>query len=610
MGEPILLTNASDTYVSEVQPNARLHRKTRLWLNAGGSNQRFAYIFFSRPFPLGVTITSATLRFYSVGDWDGTRQLTVRSISERWSVSRVRWNNRPAVRGRVQSISKTNAQDGEEWAINVLPELQAVSDGEKWWGFRVEIDDTINSRRLYSAEGPDRFRPTLEVSWSDAPDPPEELAPAGGRSIATSHPVLSTDFTDVSGDTDIESMQVQIAATEAAILANTPAFDSAEEFVSVPELPLVDTAYVGLADGEVVWWRAQVKDAAGLWSGWSDPDTFRRDVKDVITINNPAVAPNNFVAEPTPLISWSSSGIQRAYQLYISDPATNRWVWDTGKITSTDQSVPLPNGVLKKVGALYRLGVRVWDEKAREKNGNEPVFAEATRDFTFTLDNTTNPVTGLSATEDPMYSFVTLEWSRATMPDSWTILRDDEVVEANIEPTELFVAGTEYTYVDRGAPPREEHEYKVVAVVNGKGSGNNPIITATPRAITTCISRPDGTDAVLLFNPNNTFDKLGGSVLHETLDGPVLLMQGPGGRYVGTIAGRIDDHGPVTAQQFRNRLERLRQDTGRRMVLTSIDESFGAVIYNITWQSVAFPDGSTAYDVEAEFYQIDARTYV
>lgn len=673
------LRNGRDTYVVEDRPNDRLHNKPTLWLNNTAANTRYAYIYFTRPFPIGATIISAKLRLYNKGFWPGTTRIRLRRINEQWSVSRTRWSNRPGVWEYIvdSDTFADGANDGTEWVLDVQPEMQRVANGVKWYGFRIETTETAQ-RSLYSTQGRWKYRPVLEVTWADNPDEPEDLAPSAGRAVSLSHPTLRFDFTDVSGDTDLQSVHVQTAVTDAALDAGTPAWDSGVVAASNPELDLgagIRTAsvtttststaitsadaeftaadvgasivgegipagatitavtdatnatisaaatasgtvtatitrsgtYPGIAIDEIVWWRVRVQDGAGLWSGWSEPENFTRKAKGIITITNPALEPNNFIEEPTPPVSWTFSKPQRAYQVYIYDYARREWVWDVGKVTATDQNVTIERGVIRGTGSLYRLWVRVWDLENRESTPGDPVYTDAWRDFTYNFDATTDPVTSFIVTEDRTYSMVTLQWERLTAPDTYTVLRDNRVIESDIEPDELLIPGTTtYRYTDRGGSPREEHDWKVVAVVNGRSSANNPTVSATPKAITTCISRPNGADPVLLFNPDNDVQLFEATEIHQiTGDAPPVLIRQSLGGYVGSIAGRIADHGNTTARQFLDRLDELRQDTGMKMLLTTADLAIECIIYNITHHPIPIADGTTEYEVSADFYQTD-----
>ena len=61
-----------DSWVDQAAPTVKHGAATRLSLNGpAGTNDRRAFIHFSRPFPLGATILSAKLRVFARGAWTG-----------------------------------------------------------------------------------------------------------------------------------------------------------------------------------------------------------------------------------------------------------------------------------------------------------------------------------------------------------------------------------------------------------------------------------------------------------------------------------------------------------------------------------------------------------
>lgn len=608
MGEPVTLRNASDCWVSSGAPNTAWPNTNRLWVQAG---ERYAYIYFGRPFPMGVNIINATLRMYNRDQHNGTNTLSARRISEGWVRTRTRWNNRPQVFGAASSAQHSNAPDRTEWAIDLTSEMQAVSDGVTWRGLRLETD-AINPRAFYSSNGPADFRPTLEISWSDAPEAPEDLYPSGGRAVSVSHPVLRCNFTDVSGDTDIQRMHVQIGTGEDAVESGTFTWENTgdAQLVDAPELDLAETTYLGLNVNDVVWWRVRVQDGAGLWSLWSEAESFTRQAKSALTIDNPAVEPNNVVEDPTPPIAWTFAGVQTAYQVFILNAATGKVIWNSGKTTSTAVSESLPRGVLVRTDITYLARVRIWDNKVRENTPGDPVFVQASREFTYGYDPSTDPVQDLVATPNANYPWVTLTFTRASMPDAFSIVRDNRWVEQNIPPEDLFISGLDYSYVDKKASARQEHTWRVHAIINGRTSQNNPSVSATPKAVTACVCRQSGADPVLIFNPERDMEWLESSMAHEIIGDapPVLITQSQGG-YAGTVAGRIVTHAGVLARTFRDRMAEFKREQGRALTLYLVDEAFDAVLFNIQWAPIPIPDGSTEYSVSFDFYQADQPTW-
>jgi hypothetical protein len=155
-------------------------------------------------------------------------------------------------------------------------------------------------------------------------------------------------------------------------------------------------------------------------------------------------------------------------------------VADSKKQDGTDLSWTPPKKKLQDDGA-YTLFVRVWDGVDRVATPGDPLYAQATRDFTFQYDATVDAPTMVGAAQQGVSPFVEVTFTRATAPDSWTILRDGKVIDAGIDPVDTFTTGTTHVYVDAGANPQVQHSYEVRAVVNGKASPKSAAGTVTTR---------------------------------------------------------------------------------------------------------------------------------
>ena len=123
--------------------------------------------------------------------------------------------------------------------------------------------------RFYSSQATaeDR-RPVLRVEWADEPDAPGDLVPSGGLAVGTRTPTVRFTYADFGGSTQLAAVRVQVALSPGM---TSSLWDSGEVPAKVPELDLSETTYPGMpTDESAVYWRAMVKDAAELWSDWSD----------------------------------------------------------------------------------------------------------------------------------------------------------------------------------------------------------------------------------------------------------------------------------------------------------------------------------------------------
>lgn len=475
------VTAGIDTGSRQDYPTTNLSTRTSFNLRTGPT-YGFAYIWLKNPAPRGATILSAVLRVYGYADWGGASvTLTAQKIAANWKASQMLYANRPATTGPAVSVSHVARATGVEWAFDVTAIMQAVTDGGPYYGFRISSDNGA-WRLIYALENSDtRYRPTLEVTWSDAPDAPTTLSPSNGNVISLTKPTLRFNYADVSGSVTLAAVQVQIdpAANWAA-----PAFDSGMVVTGDPQLDLSTTTYAGLAANATTWWRVRVQDGAGLWSAWSVAQSFKRVALGVATITNPAAIPNNFVSEWTPPLAWTFSVTQSAWRLAIAlDSNPSVQIYDTGRRTGTDSGLTLPAGVLKNSGAVYRMTLDLYDTQPRESTPGDPNYVRTVLAFTFAESATVAPVLALAATQIGIAPFTTLTWTRSTAPDSFSVTRDGVVVESGMTAASLLVSGTSYKYVDRTAGPNVSHTWRVQAVVNGVGSISASVVATVASPI-------------------------------------------------------------------------------------------------------------------------------
>lgn len=492
-----IVRNGRDAFVNQAKPSKNFAKTKRLRI-VDDTNDKRAFIFLKSPATDEQTISDGTLRLVQAAAFTGTVTITARRVSASWKAGRLTWNNQPDVVGPGAGVTKTNPAAGTVWEFDVTDHLQTVSDGSAHYGWRLGSDDA-EELVFYSLDA-DRLanRPRLEVAYSTAPHAPSTLIPDSGV-VSVAKPTVQFDYTDNSGSTELASVQVQI---DAAQDGGSPDFDSGEVASDVPELDLSTTAYGGVSDGATTYWRARVKDGNGLWSEWSDWATLARDNKGTLAIDSPATGT---VLEYTPPILHTLTGETQTHarwRVYDISSAQARLAYDSGKIATTDDSHTIPfrwNGNRVLVDQRdYRVRVDVWDTKNREATAGDPTSVFAVEDFTVAFEaGVTAPAT-LTADQVGRSPWVDVTFTRGSAPDSWTLERDGEAVEVDIDPADVFVSGTTYTIRDWSARPGVLHTYRVRAEVNGELSDAGPTDTVTPDAKGVWIGDPEtGTEVVL-----------------------------------------------------------------------------------------------------------------
>ena len=593
-----------DTFAASDHPSVNNGTAKALTVKAGAPLAN-AYVWFASPVPRGATVLSATLRLYGKGAWGaGTVTVSVQRLAAAWKSATLTYANRPVGTGPVVTQVQANPLDGTEWDINVATLLQAVASGAANYGWLVTISSTT-ARAFYSLEST-VFQPSLDVSWSDAPDAPHTLSPSGGNAVSLAKPTLRCDYVDVSGSVTMAAIQVQI---DPAANWVAPSFDSGTVLTAQPQLDLTLTAYAGLALGATTQWRVRVQDAAGLWSAWSDAATFTRVAQGTLVLNNPAVAPNNFVSEWTPPITWTLTGAaQVAYRVTVALAATSgTLLTDTGRRSGADVAYTLPAGVLTAQGASYVLTLDTWDGVTREATPGDPTSVRVARVFTFAESAATAPVTGLSATSGaPGIPGVALHWSRATAPDSFTVLRDGVVVLSGVAPSDVFVSGTSYQWYDAFASGNIAHQWTVQAVVNGTTSANNPLVVLAVNVPAVWLLDPaTGMSVAIVDTVTGTFTMPDVGAVYEPLGSTkvVRVIQTQRG-LEGSLSGRLCDYAGSTARAWEVSLLVFKSRPANELRLLIGNQALRVIIGNVAVAPIA---GASTTDrlVSFDFWSLD-----
>lgn len=567
--------------------------------------------YFSTPFPLGATITSAKLVLYSIATAQtGTVSIDCKRLQTAVAFSKVTWTTKPTLYlGTTTTTSKTGPiASGTQWDIDVTAHMQSVSLGSPFYGFELSSTTITPALTFYDATHPaTQFRPRLEVTWSDTPGQPSGLAPSGSRAISGTKPIVRGDYVDVSGATEMQAIQVQ---TSTSTSFTSPTFDSGTVASSVPELDLSTTAFTALTDGQVVYWRMRIQDAAGLWSAWSEVADFKRDIKGTLTLTNPSSG-TPVVEDSTPPISWTFTGeTQASWQISVTRTVTATGqvgTWTSGKVTSAVTTYTLPTGVITTPDAAYEITLRVWDNKQRESLPGDPAYAEVVRSFTYVPTATVTATTSPTATTVYPYPRVAVGWQRATAPDSFSILRNRQVIASGIVPADVLVSGTTYSWIDRSAPPQTTLLYEVQAIVNAKASASNPTVSTTMTSAGIWLADADRTNEVMVTGKADRGFTYGESseVLEVVGATEVVLVTQSLRGMEGTITGEL--HGGIaglstTAAQWRDKLLNIKAKPGQRCWLTFGDTTIQCVVRNIAISPRT--NARLSFAVSFDFYQV------
>jgi hypothetical protein len=570
-----------DTWAGHAKPSLAHPREGVLQLNSNSPYECEAFLWFKNPAPRGATITSATLTLRAKGASSGSRTITAQRVTQKWTESRLTYNGRPSATSTGQATAAIGTlADTDSITLNVTTIVQAWANSASNFGFKVTTSATT-MHRLYSLNS--AYKPTLTVVWSDAPSKPTNLRPsAASTSLAKPHLVF--DYLDVSGDTSLAAVQVQI--DDASDFA-TPIFDSGTVATTSAGLDLASTAFAGLTDGQTVYWRVRAQDGAGLWSAWSDVVSMTRKVKPALAITNLG---GGVVYDPTPPILWSMTGQARYQVLVYKTSNLTKAIHDSGQRTGTDTSYTIPAGILTD-GVSYTVEVRGWDAPtpSREATPGDPNYASAQALFSLATDSSTGPVATLTAAPVDLTPWVDLTFTRSTTPDSFVLLRQDagsstwKVVRSEILPSDVFVSGTTYRLRYYGARPNRETSYAVRAVVNNKQSANGPTATLTTSPSGLWIVDFDrGIYVTLWGNDEGTWSMVDDASVYAPVGSTEVIRIVNGMRGLeGSLSGLLMDGFGKTFDQMESDLYAIKSEPTQTVRIIAGDENFTALVGNL-----------------------------
>lgn len=601
-----------DTYVSRVSPSqTNPRRRYALVKNeTGASSRMLLYMKPPAPVEAGVTITSARLRVRADFTPYSNMNFEARPVASSWKASKATWNNQPALVSNgflalPAVASVTGLQQGDIIEFDVTSHMQAVADGASFFGWRIVTPDTGKMVTLFTSDCSLRARrPELYVEYSNAPAAPTDLTPSGGFFVSVQHPVFQYSFLDFGGNRDLLAHQIQIDPMD----PEGDTFDTGWISASEAEWDSSTSSWPGLAGGALARWRVRVRDGAGKESEWSDWASFERLNKGSLVINNPSAAPNNFVQDVTPPITWTHSGMwpQDAYQVIVDQKSLiGTWmrVYNSGKRQGNADALTIPRGILSyanwstdpggtgwQVKTEYRVTVRTWDGQDRQHTPGDPVYYQARRQFVI-REGTSAPVENLVAQQVYPYPFTELTWTRATAPDRFIIVRNGRII-ADLTPDAVDQGDGSYRWVDKRGVLEREHTWGVLPIVNNQMAPlEGSTVKATIKSAGLWLMDPERhqRDAVLILG-FGSHAELSATVEDQVEEHQVIGRSRPVnifnslGVEKGTVTGVVTNNPMGTGVdrlEWRDRLRDFRTTPGRKLVLIGMDYAIPVRIKNV-----------------------------
>ena len=594
----------SSVWVNEFSPDKVMPQSDNLYVGTTAGQTRYAYVAFPTAWAPGSTIMTAKLQLRAGRVWPAaTYTLKVRTVTAPWSNS-ISWANRPTVGVTELTFTKTNPQ-GLVWEADVTTLIQQVAAGAPWYGLRLETTPFALSTTFQSNLG--LYPPQLIVNSTKPPEQPSSLRPgmSVGAAISQQYPPLTYVFKDLGGNMDQVAHQIQIADSKAKLVANTPDWDSGEVATTIPlfdtsltySTATPTTTWGGLANLSTRYWRVRAKDGDGLWSVWSTEATMLRNTYGVLAWSPSAPTA---ITEGSPSFSWTLTGkTQTFYQLVLTSPdsPTQEPLYDTGRQYSTNQTVNIPFGIVKRADWRYKVTLRVWDTVNREAIPGDPGYLElSTGDLPVNFNASVPSPTGLAMTGDLLLPVANLSWTQSTPPAYYQLLRSEDggnsyVYVKEAPAASLNVGGTNYEWDDNQAPTNKNIKIRVVAVDSSGVQSAGPIADGRIRRVAPVLFAPDSTLPVIFLNPERSFTFGDIQGVHEPIAGDPVLVTQRLGHHKGSMSGRVtSDLGIDAEEQFQNFLKH-REMSGAPVLVGIANRTFKAFAYNFQYDIITNSEG-------------------
>lgn len=615
MGAATNLTS-TDGYVFVKAATTSYARVDGFHLNAAPGEERYGYIMFPRPFTRGVKIVSATLSLQTRAMPEtGSHTLHLDRVVGSWSPSTLTYQKQPRLAAASGKLTRTKsgALPAETvWTFDVTRDMQAVSDGAVWYGWRVSTSDTVR-RSVHGTNitGSGKRGPLLTIVWADNPDEPQNLSPHNGV-VGLAAPTISFNYVDVSGDVTLTKARVQTSTSESFA---TVEWDSGEIDVTTDSIDLSEAGYAGAPSGRKTFYRVKVMDGDTLWSDWSTVANFTYTPRAEATITSFSPA-NPLFSDVTPVISWSSSR-QFAWSVEISradDPF--KILWSTGKRVGTERQVTVPPGVLRWDDISYKVTLRTWDDRYRISvpgmNAHQTQWWTVRLDTDQAVAHVTGATRRVITNDGPPK--VQLNWTRDSAADGWEIARaayssvtDTGEIVARLTHAQAVVGTGAYQWTDPTPPPNTHLRYIIRPIVNGKrgpGRSIEPMAFVPWEGI--WLSTP--TELLMIAGSDQGEWKLPEQTAVMQVVGaksPVVIREAVRG-YEGSLSGLLveeDRYQPdLSAQEKRNIFYRIKaKPEGARLIVA--DMNMPVRLANMNVYPTPFHD--LRFACSFDFYQMD-----
>lgn len=389
-----------------------------------------------------------------------------------------------------QSVTRTPAANAAGGMVDfdIAALMQAVADGQPWYGVRISTNSTAADQGFWSAES-GQANWEVWLSWSDEPAAAANLTPNGGI-VTTTKPMLAWEAPD------------QVAVTVNVYAGEddpNPVWTSGWIDSPTQQYDMAASTYPGATSA---WWDVTYRGSDGEVSVVSDRASWTGVAGlPVPVLDSPL---GGTIGTATPLVAAHlSSGTIGAWQVLITGADRSKVYGDSGRQTGPlAWRVPATQGG-KAVLAEDRpsqIGVLIWDDQERAATVGTPTHVELWTEVTWDEDAALEVPTDLRIAQVGDTPLLRYTWRRGSDAAKWQVQINDKAVH-EIPAEEVTVDAGRYSWTDRGQlRPYRPAEVRIAAIEadDGRSKRSAPTWPNEGRSVTGVWLIPDDDDPICL----------------------------------------------------------------------------------------------------------------
>lgn len=365
-------TGVTDSYVSRQTPTTNYSSSANIYtgyssFNSSSTNYESYLKFNTSSIPNNVTISSANISIYYVGDASGTAFsinpdiISVYKINSTWTDTTLNWNNKPIENSTPEFQTGYSTRFSTTYNLDITNLLKYWINGSSP-NYGVALNTPLGGSFASSEYSVSSKRPSLVVYYN-LPTTPAVLTPISGETVDSNYNITWTPATDPINVQSSLRYNIQFSNTGSTwndiVALTTPGVSSySYNFLSASEST---NAYVRI--------RAYNGLEYGPWGTSKSFNIKHNSAPNAPTNPNPGTVSSSSYTLITanPILNWTFSDLdtgdaQSAYNVIIYS-GTNVY-FDSGWINGSSSSYTIPTTANLVRGTVYNWKVATKDLKS------------------------------------------------------------------------------------------------------------------------------------------------------------------------------------------------------------------------------------------------------